>query len=210
VNEVECRRVGELLPERARGALDGMAAAWVDAHVASCPECMRELALVQRLQRAPASPPDDLAARIQSALGEETLARPRSGGSRSGRRDAGSAAAAHPSASAQERHAAPSAFPMRPAAGPPTSRRLQGRRARAWIGWVTAAAATVVIAVGTERMLEERSRPTEAELWQAYLEEQKPAPWTEDDGLVAGAPVLEDLSALSDEELEVVLQELGP
>ena len=209
MNEVECRRVGELLPERARGALDGRAAAWVDAHVASCPECMRELALVKRLQRAPASPPDDLAARIRSALGKETLARPRSGGSRPGGREPGSPAATLPSGSAQERHAAPAAMRLA-AEWQPTAARIQRRRARAWSRWATAAAATVVIAVGTQRVLERRSRPTEAELWQAYLEEQTPAPWTEDDGLVAGAPVLEDLSALSDEELEVVLQELGP
>ena len=200
MNGLECRRIADLLPERARGALDGATTAWVDAHLASCPECRRELSLVKSLRRAVAGPPDELASRIRSALREESPAE-RLPSLRTG-------PAARAMAPVVSVHSSESTA-VQPSS---TSESLPGRRARGrrWIRWSAAAAATVVLAFGTARIVEQRGGPSEAELWQSYLEEQPPPPWTEDDGLVAGAPVLEDLSALTDEDLAVVLQELGP
>jgi hypothetical protein len=83
-------------------------------------------------------------------------------------------------------------------------------------GWVTrsrvwgvATAAALILAVAGTLTVQHLRSPSEAELWQAYAQEPPPA-WVMDDGLVAGAPVLEDLSDLSDEDLAGVLQELGP
>ncbi len=79
-------------------------------------------------------------------------------------------------------------------------------RRRAW--GVATAAALVIGALGTLTMQLLRG-PSVDELWQAYAAKEPPA-WVLDDGLVAGAPVLEDLSGLSDEDLAGVLQEMGP
>jgi anti-sigma factor RsiW len=172
VNEVLCRRVRDVLPERERGALDASAAAWVDAHLGSCAACREEQALVRALARGRADPPRALASRIRSALRETP---------------AGEGEAALPL---------------------PTDRTARrGRALRGRLGWAMAAAA-VVLALGSGVMLQRRGGPTEAELWQSFLEESPPH-WVADDGLVAGAPVLEDLSALSDEDIALVLQELG-
>jgi hypothetical protein len=80
------------------------------------------------------------------------------------------------------------------------------RRGRFW--GIATAAALILGVFGTLTMQRLRA-PSDDELWQAYAEEAPPA-WVLDDGLVAGAPVLEDLSGLSDEDLAGVLQELGP
>jgi hypothetical protein len=176
LNDVECRRVRDVLPERVRLALDAETAAWVDAHVSRCAACATELALVAAVTRATPSPPRELSSRVAAALREAS-------GVEGYERAPGGAAAAAPM-------------------------RAGGKR----LAWAVAAAATVVLAVGTSVTLRERrpERPSEAELWQAFLEERTPPPWTADDGLVAGAPVLVDLSQFTDEDLELVLEEMGP
>jgi anti-sigma factor RsiW len=173
VNEVDCRRVRNLLPERVRGALDASVAATVDVHLTSCAACREEQALVRLIERSSADTPEAIAGRIRSALREARVG-------------AGSAALRE--------------GPNRAGTG--------GSRQRVRLAWALAAAATAVLALGTGVALERRGGPTEAELWQSFLEESPP-PWVADDGLVAGAPLLDDLSALSDEDLALVLEELG-
>jgi hypothetical protein len=112
------------------------------------------------------------------------------------------AGAAHPPQDLAERVRAAVRGDALSGSGAPAAR---GRR---W-GWGVATAAALVLgALGTLTVQRLRT-PSEDELWRAYAQEVPPA-WVMDDGLVAGAPVLEDLSGYSDEALAGVLQELGP
>jgi len=163
VNDLECRKASELLPELARGTLDAADAARVRAHVSACADCREELALVGLLRRSAAAPPAGLAGRVRAAA----------------RLQAGAGELSAP-------------------------RHTGGMRRVAW--WGGSAAAAVVLIVGANVLVTRDGPPSEEELWEAFVDEQVPE-WVED-GLVAGAPVLEDLSDLSDEDLALVLQEL--
>ena len=168
MNELECRRAGELLPELDAGGLDADAATWLRAHVAGCASCAHDLALVRRVRAGAAASPAELAARIQAAVREDA------------------AAGSHGRGFARD------AF-------------LLGRRRV----WGVATAAALIVGVAGTLVVQRVRAPSEAELWQAFADEEPPV-WVSDDGMIAGAPMLEDLSDLSDEDIAVVLQELGP
>lgn len=75
-------------------------------------------------------------------------------------------------------------------------------RVRWSMGWRLSAAATIVLALGTAVVWQRVQTPLEASLFA-----QDPlAIWPADDALVAGAPMLEDLS---EDDLALLLEELG-
>lgn len=75
--------------------------------------------------------------------------------------------------------------------------------------WGLAAAAGIVLAVATpllvERMGGAPASDDDAEVVTAVVD-RLPSPWFDDEGTVAGAPVLDDLT---DEDLERLLEEMG-
>jgi anti-sigma factor RsiW len=76
------------------------------------------------------------------------------------------------------------------------------RVGRRWAGWATSVAAVLVLVVGTFVLGE--GDPTEAtDLGEIAGEESV---WIADDGIVAGAPVLDDLS---EDALAALLEEMG-
>lgn len=80
---------------------------------------------------------------------------------------------------------------------------LSGRRVPAW---ALAAAAVVVLALGTPSMVQ-RMRTPEIYVEEAQMElDSESTLWVSDDPLVAGAPVLD---GLSDEQLSQLLEEMG-
>lgn len=90
--------------------------------------------------------------------------------------------------------------------------RQRGPKAAPWskraVGvprWALAAAATAVIALGTLEVMRGANGTSIDDAFLVTLEES-PSPWVSDDGRVARAPVLNDLS---DEALASLLEELG-
>lgn len=76
--------------------------------------------------------------------------------------------------------------------------------------WGLAAAAGLVLAVATPVLVDRMGTstttpPDDLEVAEA-LTERLPSPWLDDDGIVAGAPVLD---GLSDEALQQLLEEMG-
>jgi anti-sigma factor RsiW len=81
-------------------------------------------------------------------------------------------------------------------------RAVPRRRTRRWTSWVGSAAAVLVLAVGT--FVLRQGDPGEVDdLGPAVVDESV---WITDDGIVAGAPVLDDLS---DDALATLLEEMG-
>ncbi len=78
-----------------------------------------------------------------------------------------------------------------------------GARPRRSFGWQLPAAATIVLALGTAVIWQRAETPPETS---QFAEESFVMVWAGDDALVASAPMLEDLS---EEELAVLLEELG-
>lgn len=76
-------------------------------------------------------------------------------------------------------------------------------RTRRSLDWRLPAAAAVVIALGTAVVWQRAQTPPEAS---QFAQESFLMVWADDDALVAGAPMLGDLS---EEELAVLLEELG-
>lgn len=68
-----CDRVQDLLPELARGGLDGTERAALEAHLEDCAECRAEYDVVRAVSASVPAVPGALAARVLSA----TRARPR-------------------------------------------------------------------------------------------------------------------------------------
>jgi predicted anti-sigma-YlaC factor YlaD len=79
-----------------------------------------------------------------------------------------------------------------------------GRRARVRPWWGLAAAAVAAIALGIG--VTSRTGPDVEDVPAYVAEMQGLSPWVSDDGLIAGAPALDDLS---DEALMTLLDELG-
>lgn len=63
-----CEFYADALVELARGGLEPERAERVEAHMATCDACRAALAVVRRVQRAPAPVPAGLEARIQAAV----------------------------------------------------------------------------------------------------------------------------------------------
>ena len=74
--------------------------------------------------------------------------------------------------------------------------------ARPWWGIAAAAVAAVALGIGVTS----RSYPVEEEVPAYVAEMQGLSPWVSEDGLIAGAPVLD---GLSDEALQILLDEMG-
>jgi anti-sigma factor RsiW len=81
--------------------------------------------------------------------------------------------------------------------------RLQIRRTT----WGLAAAAVAVLALGISTMNDRGAAPSEDEVWTPFFDGVRSV-WVGGDGMVAGAPVLDDLSGLSDDDLAALLEEL--
>lgn len=73
--------------------------------------------------------------------------------------------------------------------------------------WGWASAAVLVLALGTTLVLSRTTAPGEEDVFLASLDASTSV-WPAGDGMVAGAPLLDDLSDLSDEDLAALLQEL--
>jgi hypothetical protein len=73
--------------------------------------------------------------------------------------------------------------------------------------WALASAAVVVLALGTSTLIDRSAGPSDDEVWTAFFDGVRSV-WVAGDGVVADAPVLEDLSDLSDDELAALLEEL--
>ena len=160
---MDCDRVGELLPDMAAGRLSRESVPAVEAHVAACPECRETLAALRLLSMATPQAPDGLESRIRDAVCGQ----------------------------------APS-VPGAPSEGRgPGVRPSWRRRAPAW---GLAAAAVLALLLGRGLVPDE---PGDPELL-ALGDDDVPA-LLPDDGMVAGGPVLDDLS---DEDLALLLEEL--
>lgn len=93
-------------------------------------------------------------------------------------------------------------------AGMSVPQRAGGSSAVRWAvpRWALAAAAVLVLALGTLEVVERRdAAPGDSGLERVALEDA-PSPWASDDAIVAGAPVFDELS---DEALASLLEELG-
>lgn len=180
MNVMNCPEVLDRLPELAAGSLSGARTDAVREHLAGCEDCRAEWEVVQLLAEAGPRPvPQGLEARIVGRLRAE----------------------------------APSAIddvsPVVPGRSGVTPARPRWRVP----SWGLAAAAGIVLAVATpvlvERMGDNATAPMavdEAEVT-AALGDRLPSPWLDDEeGIVAGAPVLD---GLSDEALEQLLEEMG-
>jgi hypothetical protein len=97
-------------------------------------------------------------------------------------------------------HADPTSLRRRPAGA---GRRFWMRRRT----WALASAAVAILALGTATLFDRSSGPSEDEVWTAFFDGVRSV-WVAGDGVVADAPVLDDLSELSDEDLAVLLEEL--
>jgi len=78
-----------------------------------------------------------------------------------------------------------------------------GARSRRAFRWQLPVAATIVLALGTAVIWQRAETPPETS---RFAQESFVMVWVDDDALVADAPMLEDLS---EEELEILLEELG-
>jgi len=67
----DCDRIKEVLPEWIQETLDPELGTEITGHLATCPDCSREVEVLRRLLSARPTPPDGLAARIQARLKEE-------------------------------------------------------------------------------------------------------------------------------------------
>jgi anti-sigma factor RsiW len=81
-------------------------------------------------------------------------------------------------------------------------RTLRDRRTRHWRSWIGSAAAVLVLAVGTF-VLRDGDSGESIEVGSMAVDESV---WIADDGIVAGAPVLDELS---EDALATLLEEMG-
>ena len=177
MSEMGCAEVRHLLPERAARELRPVEREALDEHLAGCEDCALENRIVDALRVDRPPVPPELQEAIREALERE-----------------------------RERFR-----PLPPHArvlpGHPNPRRKDGR-SWAWRPATTwAAAAAVVLALGSTLLWRGTSSLGDDAPLQAALE-ATPSVWPADDGMVAGAPLMEDLSDLTDEDLEVLLTEL--
>ncbi len=177
MNQEECDIIMNLLPEWARGAVTPAESEMVQVHLESCPECREALDIVQALQEARPAIPEGLETRVQARLREEFES---AGG------DTGEAVS--------RLHEQRRAGVQRPSGG----RRLVP-------AWAMSAAAILVLAIGTKVVMDRAGTDMVLDPIAVAAQEPLPESWLWDDGMVAGAPVLD---GLSDEDLEALLEEL--
>jgi anti-sigma factor RsiW len=68
MNPMTCDQVRELLPELVRGELPEASLVTAESHLAGCPDCRAERAMLERVATALASVPAGLEARVLAAL----------------------------------------------------------------------------------------------------------------------------------------------
>ncbi len=171
----ECELYTDALLEHAAGRLPTSRATAVQEHLAGCAECRQDMAVLQRLRSAESPLPAGLDARVRRAALAE----------------AGRLAA--------ERTA------LRGAASPA---RARGVRPARWIPWALPAAAAAALTLVWSGIIAPDSggvgRDGAAEL--AAAESYEPfGAWPAADGMVAGEPVLTDLS---EEQLQSLLEDM--
>lgn len=185
-----CREVQERLPELEAGRLDEGVETGIRAHMVGCRECARAHEVVHLLASVPvAATPPEVEVRMRSAAREaleETRRAPRAF-------EGGGAGAAG----------------VRNGGGSGASGR------RRWLpSWSLAAAAGVVLALGTPLLVQrmQTSLPAESDSsWVAgsevegQVQDLLPSAYVGDDAVVAGAPAFD---ALSDEMLMALLEEM--
>lgn len=71
MNQEECDRIRDLLPESLSGGLGGADADAVEAHLAACDGCRGEVEVLSALTRARPEPPPGLEGRIKARVQEE-------------------------------------------------------------------------------------------------------------------------------------------
>lgn len=182
-----CDRIRDLLPAWASEALPGEERSMVESHLASCRACRGEAEVVSRLLEARPRAPQGLEERIQSRLREEMV------------QDTGQDSPFGPRERGEE--------------GAPPAGLSGPRRFGSWIpSWALPAAAVVVLALGIGVLMDGMDGTPdglgpEPRLEPVRVAAESPAPeeWLWDDGLVAGAPVLEDLT---EDELMALIEEL--
>lgn len=153
----------------------------VDRHLAACEACRAELAVISALRSAPPRPPLGLEARIRQAAWEEL--------------------AASAESTAEPAHAATPHAGRRAGRGGGRRRRLAER----WTPWVlplAAAAAVAALWLGVEGPWSGGTGEAEVVLAESY---EPYGAWPAADGMVAGDPVLSDLTV---EDLERLLEEM--
>jgi anti-sigma factor RsiW len=185
MSEYSCEQVRDLLPELQAHVLERSARQAVEHHLGTCAECAGDLALIRDLAAAGPEPAPGSIDRIRAALDAE-----RAGAAGTERRIDSS--------------------PDRPAEVVPIGTDGAGRpgsRGREWT-WSLRAAAVLVVALGVTQWMSGTGEtpadvdvPTET----ASLEEDGTTFFGAEDGVIAGGPVLEDLS---DDALASVLEDL--
>ena len=179
MTDQSCEMFRELLPGLVHGRLEPEERSRTEAHLAECGECRREGDLLATVFRHRPEPPSDLEDRIRTRVWEEFGT------------DGGSAADV--SGIDLDRGDRRPRLP------------LFGKRFPI-PGAVLPAAAVVVLALGTALLWTPGSPDVEQEPIQVVLtDDPLPEAYLWDDGLVAGAPLLD---GLSEDDLVVLLEEL--
>lgn len=160
---LRCEHARELIPDLVAGRLDASEARRAEAHLAACPECAEEGALVALVLRGRPAVPDGLAERIRAGMGLSGTA-----------------------------------------SAPPVRRRPGGAVLFPWWGLAAAAVAAVALGIGVQSRGAVSPVPPEVPAF--AVEGEQGELWLSDDGEIAGAPTLDDLT---EEELMTVLEELG-
>jgi anti-sigma factor RsiW len=174
-----CDSTRDLLPDLLSGGLEGDRLSAIRDHLESCGECRQELELIQAIRESrEVEVPPDLEARIQARIRAEL------GGDRKVRELA-----------PQERNSAGWVDRLGFGRG--------GFRAPAW---ALSAAAVLILALGIARIWNGSGPSPTLDPVVVASQEPLPEAWLWDDGIVAGAPVFDDLS---EEDLEELLKEFG-
>lgn len=171
----DCDIIRDLLPSVEAGSLPLEEETRVREHLQACPVCREELEVVRSVLAARPDVPSGLEGRIQARLREEGA------GSREGLSES------------------PMGLP-REASGKGSRDPFAFRRSR----WGLSAAAVFVVALGVGVIWSQREPAAVEDSVEVASQESLPEAWLWDDGIVAGAPVLD---ALSDEDLEALLEE---
>ena len=168
--------IQDLLPAYTAGTLSGEDAQLVRDHLVSCVECREEAEVIRHLREVPPTPAP---AGLEARIQDRLRVEA-----------PGWAEAVSPGG---RRSRDPVVVPLRP----------WRRRVPAW---ALSAAAVVILALGTSVIWHDRTPDMTLDPILVASEEPIPEEWLWDDGMVAGAPVFDDLT---NEELEALIEEYG-